>query len=146
MSLIDMFLSRAVKRGRLTLLRPGAQPATFGTPEPGFPEVTIRFADRRVAMAIARNPALGAGECFMHGRLIVEQGDIRDLVNLLTANDKWESGQDNLDPSLVRARRRGGEAPPRPHQHGAPFEEERRASLRFVGPALRSVSRPRQAI
>ncbi|QKR98435.1 class I SAM-dependent methyltransferase [Sphingomonas sp. CL5.1] len=99
MSLIDMFLSRAVKRGRLTLLRPGAQPATFGTPEPGFPEVTIRFADRRVAMAIARNPALGAGECFMHGRLIVEQGDIRDLVNLLTANDKWESGQDNLDPS-----------------------------------------------
>ena len=99
MSLIDMFLSRAVKRGRLTLLRPGAQPATFGTPEPGYPEVTIRFADRRVAMAIARNPALGAGECFMHGRLIVEQGDIRDLVNLLTANDKWESGQDNLDPS-----------------------------------------------
>ncbi|OJU22859.1 MULTISPECIES: cyclopropane-fatty-acyl-phospholipid synthase family protein [unclassified Sphingomonas] len=101
MSLIDLFLSRAVKRGRLTLLRPDAKPASFGTPEPGFPEVTIRFADKRVALAIARNPALGAGECFMNGRLIVEQGDVRDLVNLLTMNDKWETGQNNLDPTLI---------------------------------------------
>jgi len=101
MSLIDMFLSRSVKRGRLTLLRPGAQPASFGTPEPGFPDVTIRFADKRVALAIARNPALGAGECFMTGRLTVEQGDIRDLVNLLTMNDEWEKGQNNLDPGWL---------------------------------------------
>ncbi len=101
MSLIDLFLSRAVKRGRLTLLRPDTQPASFGTPEPGFPEVTIRFADKRVALAIARNPALGAGECYMNGRLLVEQGDVRDLVNLLTMNDKWEAGQNNLDPSWI---------------------------------------------
>jgi len=101
MSLIDLFLSRAVKRGRLTLLRPDAKPVSFGTPEPGFPDVTIRFADKRVALAIARNPALGAGECYMNGRLIVEQGDVRDLVNLLTMNDKWEAGQNNLDPSWI---------------------------------------------
>ncbi|WEK43844.1 MAG: cyclopropane-fatty-acyl-phospholipid synthase [Candidatus Sphingomonas colombiensis] len=101
MSLIDLFLSRSVKRGRLTLLRPGAKPASFGTAEPGYPDATIRFADKRVALAIARNPALGAGECYMHGRLIVEQGDIRDLVELLTSNDKWEAGQNNLDPSWI---------------------------------------------
>ncbi|MFT3976033.1 MAG: cyclopropane-fatty-acyl-phospholipid synthase family protein [Sphingomonas bacterium] len=101
MSLIDLFLSRTVKRGRLTLLRPNTPPTTFGMPAPGYPEVTIRFADKGVALAIARNPALGAGECFMNGRLIVEQGDVRDLVNLLTMNDKWEEGQDRLDPSWI---------------------------------------------
>ena len=101
MALIDLFLSRAVKRGRLTLIRPGAAPRSFGTPEAGFPEVTLRFADRGVALAIARNPALGAGECYMDGRLVIEQGDVRDLVELLTRNDPWESGQKNLEPGWI---------------------------------------------
>ncbi|MFL0413385.1 cyclopropane-fatty-acyl-phospholipid synthase family protein [uncultured Sphingomonas sp.] len=101
MALIDIFLSRAVKRGTLTLHRPKAATRTYGTPEPGFPDVTIRFADSRVALTIARNPALGAGECFMNGRLIVEKGDIRDLVELLKRNDAWESGQKNLKPGLA---------------------------------------------
>lgn len=101
MALIDLFLSRAVKRGTLTLHRPKAPPRTFGTPDPAFPDVTIRFADRGVALAIARNPALGAGECYMNGRLIVEQGDIRDLVELLKRNDAWEKGKKNLKPGLA---------------------------------------------
>ncbi|QNE31961.1 class I SAM-dependent methyltransferase [Sphingomonas sp. NBWT7] len=101
MALIDLFLSRAVKRGRLTLHRPGAAPATFGIPQEGYPDVTIRFADRRVALAIARNPALGAGECYMDGRLIIEQGDVRDLVELLKRNSRWEGGERNLKPSAA---------------------------------------------
>jgi len=101
MALIDIFLSRAVKRGTLTLHRPKAAPRTYGTPEPGFPDVTIRFADSGVALTIARNPALGAGECYMNGRLIVEQGDIRDLVELLKRNDAWEKGKKNLKPGLA---------------------------------------------
>ncbi|OWK32389.1 SAM-dependent methyltransferase [Sphingomonas mucosissima] len=101
MALIDMFLARAVKRGTLTLHRPKAAARTFGTPGPNFPDVTIRFADRGVALAIARNPALGAGECYMNGRLIVEQGDIRDLVELLKRNDAWEKGKKNLKPGLA---------------------------------------------
>jgi cyclopropane-fatty-acyl-phospholipid synthase len=101
MALIDMFLSRAVKRGTLTLARPNAATRTFGTPEPGFPDVAIRFADRGVALAIARNPALGAGECYMNGRLLLEKGDIRDLVELLKRNDVWEKGQKNMRPGLA---------------------------------------------
>ena len=62
MALIDMFLSRAVKRGQLTLHRPGKAPATFGTPDPAFGHITIRFADSGVAGRIIRNPALAAGE------------------------------------------------------------------------------------
>ena len=100
MALIDLFLARAVTRGTLTLSRPNAADRTFGTPTPGFPDVAIRFADRGVALAIARDPALGAGESFMDGRLVIERGDIRDLVNLLTANDPWEAAHRNLAPSL----------------------------------------------
>ncbi|RZM31951.1 MAG: class I SAM-dependent methyltransferase, partial [Sphingomonas sp.] len=104
MALIDLFLARAVKRGRLTLLRPDKPAKTFGAADPDFPDVTLRFADRAVAGRIVRNPATAAGELYMDGRMIVEDGDIMDLVRLLTANDKWEKGQNNLEPSwLVRS-------------------------------------------
>ena len=55
-------------------------------------------------LALSACPALAAGECFMDDRLLVEKGDVRDLVELLTANDKWEAGRANLNPSrFVRA-------------------------------------------
>ena len=104
MALIDLFLSRAVRKGRLSLTHHDGTVREFGSPEPGYPDVAIRFTDARVAGQIVRNPALAAGECFMDGRLVVEKGDVRDLVELLTANDKWEAGADRLNPSwLVRA-------------------------------------------
>ncbi|WP_112381897.1 SAM-dependent methyltransferase [Sphingomonas carotinifaciens] len=104
MALIDLFLSRAVKRGRLTLTHHNGKTRTFGTPDPAFPDVAIRFMDSRVAGEIVRNPALAAGETYMNGRLTVEGDDVRQLVELLTANDKWEDGAQRLNPSLaVRA-------------------------------------------
>lgn len=104
MALIDLFLSRAVRKGRLSLTHHDGTVREFGTPDPGYPDVAIRFTDSRVAGQIVRNPALAAGECFMDGRLLVEKGDVRDLVELLTVNDKWEAGRANLNPSwLVRA-------------------------------------------
>ena len=42
------------------------------------------------ARRIALNPALGAGEAYMDGRLIMEQGDIRQLVDLVTWNLRWQ--------------------------------------------------------
>ncbi|KIU28315.1 MULTISPECIES: SAM-dependent methyltransferase [Sphingomonas] len=99
MALIDMFLSRAVKRGQLTLHRPGKAPATFGTPDPAFGHITIRFADSGVAGRIIRNPALAAGEMYMDGRLTVDGDDIMGLVKLMTGNSPWERGQNALQPS-----------------------------------------------
>jgi cyclopropane-fatty-acyl-phospholipid synthase len=104
MSLIDVFLRRAVRRGQLTLHRPNKPPVTFGEPAPGFGHVTLRFADGGVERAIVRDPGLGAGEMFMAGRLEVIDGGIADLVELLTANDPWEAGAGRLTASrLVRA-------------------------------------------
>ena len=102
MALIDLFLRRAVKRGTLTVLRPGAAPATFGTPDAGFPDVTVRFADRGVAGAIARHPSLAAGETFMDGRLVIERGDVLGLLELMTGNARWEDRGTALNPTLAR--------------------------------------------
>ncbi|MET4898078.1 cyclopropane-fatty-acyl-phospholipid synthase family protein [Sphingomonadaceae bacterium jetA1] len=104
MALIDLFLSRAVRKGRLTLTHHDGTVREFGTPDADYPDIAIRFTDARVAGQIVRNPALAAGEAFMDGRLVVDRGDVRGLVELLTVNDKWEAGAANLNPSrLVRA-------------------------------------------
>lgn len=104
MALIDLFLSRAVRKGRLSLTHHDGRVREFGAPDPDYPDIAIRFTDSRVAGQIVRNPALAAGEAFMDGRLVVDRGDVRGLVELLTANDKWEAGRANLNPSwLVRA-------------------------------------------
>lgn len=104
MGLIDVFLERRVKRGQLVLRRADGSVRRFGTPTPGYPDVGICFTDRGVEGAIIRDPGLGAGEAYMDGRLVVEQGDVLDLVTLLTANDLWEDGAGHLAASpLVRA-------------------------------------------
>lgn len=102
MALIDLFLARRVKRGRLTVHHADGKTSRFGTPDAAFNDVTIRFADRGAANFIVRNPGLGAAEAFMDGRLLIEQGDIRDLVNLLAGNGLWEEGGRGLKPSPAR--------------------------------------------
>ena len=99
MALIDLFLAKAVKRGTLTVHHADGKTPVFGTPDPAFPDVTIRFTDARAANAIVRDPGIGAGEAYMNGRLIVEKGDARDLVRLLTMNDPWEAGNNGLAAS-----------------------------------------------
>ena len=102
MALIDLFLSRRVIQGTLTVHHADGKTMTFGTPTPGYPDVAIRFTDSGAAAAILRDPGLGAGEAYMNGRLVVEKGDVRDLVRLLTMNDPWEAGANGLAASPSR--------------------------------------------
>ena len=102
MSLIDLFLRRAIARGTLTITRPGTAPTTFGIPDPAFPDVAIRFTDRRVGMSIAADTSLGTAEAFMDGRLVIERGDIMDLVTLLKGNGPWETGKTQARKSVAR--------------------------------------------
>ena len=96
MALIDLFLERAIKRGELTLVQPDGTRRTFGKPDAELAPVTIRFADRGVAGQIVRDPSLGAAETFMDGRLVIEEGDILALLEIATANDRWEAGASRL--------------------------------------------------
>lgn len=93
-SLFDKAIGRAVKSGRLTVHHADGRCARFGEPAPGFPEVTVRFADRRVARDIVLDPRLGAAEAFMDGRLVIEQGDVMQLVQLIRTNAPWEANAD----------------------------------------------------
>ncbi len=102
MALIDHFLARAVKRGELAVIHPDGREVTFGAPDPVLPSVTLRFTDSAAERAILADPGLGAGEMYMAGRMLIEQGDVLDLARLLTGNDRWEAGQNNLEPSPVR--------------------------------------------
>jgi cyclopropane-fatty-acyl-phospholipid synthase len=102
MALIDRFLARAVRRGRLAVIHPDGARAAFGASDPDLPDVTIRFADRGAERAILANPGLGAGEMIMEGRLLVEEGEVWDLVRMLKASNAWEGGSVALKPGRAR--------------------------------------------
>jgi cyclopropane-fatty-acyl-phospholipid synthase len=59
-------------------------------PEPGRTPVRVRLTDKGAAFHIAKDPRVGAGEAYMDGRLVMEQGDVRDLVLLIRENAPWE--------------------------------------------------------
>ncbi|GAA4774573.1 cyclopropane-fatty-acyl-phospholipid synthase [Stakelama sediminis] len=101
MALIDPFLERAVKRGQLTLQYPNGKSRTFGKPDPELKPVTLRFHDKSVMRRILTDPSLGAAETFMDGTLTIEQGDVRDMLSLFMANDRWENGKSKLDANLA---------------------------------------------
>lgn len=90
MWLLARMLRRLIRHGELRVIDHDGSIHRFGRAEPGFQSVTIRFADAGVASAIARDPRLGAGEAYMNGRLVVEDAEIIDLVDLFRANAPWD--------------------------------------------------------
>lgn len=102
MALIDHFFTRAVKRGELTVIHADGTARSFGAPDPVLTPVTIRFTHPAVARRILTDPALGAAEAYMDGRLVIERGDILALLRLVTANNQWEAATGNLNPGLLK--------------------------------------------
>jgi len=101
MQLFDRIIGRIVERGRFEIIHHDGKISAFGTPEAGFPEVSVRFTDAKVARDIVLDPRLGAAEAFMDGRLLIERGDIMQLVQLLRANQPWDKGGNLKPPSLL---------------------------------------------
>ena len=101
-TLLDRFLTRGVKQGRLGVVFADGSDSTYGEPAEGFPEIVIRFSDDRVPRDIIMDPRLGAAEAFMDGRLVIEEGDVMGLVTLLRANNAWDKGGDIGPPKLFR--------------------------------------------
>ncbi len=77
------FLSRIIRQGTLTLVRPDGRRQSFGC---GEPQVVARLHDRRAMLELALNPDLKLGELYMDRRLTLEKGDVADLLALLTKN------------------------------------------------------------
>jgi cyclopropane-fatty-acyl-phospholipid synthase len=90
MRLLDKMLARLVKKGELTVIDHDGRTYRYGSPDPELRPVTVRLTDRKTAFQIARDPALGTAEAWMNGRLLVEQGEIIDLVLVIRRNRRWE--------------------------------------------------------
>ncbi|KNH03169.1 Cyclopropane-fatty-acyl-phospholipid synthase [Qipengyuania citrea LAMA 915] len=100
--LITRYLAGIIKRGTLAVYFADESTENFGKPAEGFPDVVIRFVDRKVSRDILLDPRLGAAEAFMDGRLLIERGGIMELVELLRANAPWDRGGSIGRPSRLR--------------------------------------------
>ncbi|MGD0189574.1 MAG: cyclopropane-fatty-acyl-phospholipid synthase family protein [Rhizomicrobium sp.] len=81
--MLTRLLDTVIRKGSLVVIKSNGSRLTFGA---GSPTVSIRLHDRRALWELALHPDLKLGELYMDGRLTVEQGDIADLLDLLTAN------------------------------------------------------------
>jgi cyclopropane-fatty-acyl-phospholipid synthase len=86
----DRLFRTLIRAGPLEVAGPDGQLRRYGSESPDVAPVRIRIADSAAARAIARNPALGFGEMYMAGRLSLEAGDIRALLDLIGFNIRWE--------------------------------------------------------
>jgi cyclopropane-fatty-acyl-phospholipid synthase len=90
MFLLTRLFNRMIRDGELTVVDHRGRRHRFGTPSPTLTPVTLRFTDDATARAVALNPAMGAGEGYMNGTLVMEEGTIFDLVHLVTYNVRWD--------------------------------------------------------
>ena len=106
MYLLDKFLSKVIRRGRLIVTNHDGKEYTYGTDRGDYPPemggragpIRIKLTYRKAARHIVRYPQLGAGEAFMWGWLEVEPPhDIRDMILFVTMNAK-RLGDASLKP------------------------------------------------
>ena len=81
--MLHAFLQRLVRVGRLTVRLPDGRLETYG--DGTGPAVVVQVA-ARVARAIALRPDPAVGEAYMNGDLLIERGDIWDLLELAGRN------------------------------------------------------------
>ena len=97
MWLLDKFLKKIIRTGRLVITDHDGKVYEYG---PGGPEgmehgepMRVRLTNKKASGHIARYPAVGAGEAYMWGWLVVEEPyDIRDMVLYVAMNAKVKSG------------------------------------------------------
>jgi cyclopropane-fatty-acyl-phospholipid synthase len=84
MPLLQSMLAKFVQTGKLTIIDAKGRSSTHqGAPGP---EVTVRLTDPKLARSLLFNPELRAGEAYMDGTLVIEEGSLRDLLLLFVVN------------------------------------------------------------
>jgi len=93
-------LAKSIQKGLLTIELADGAKHEFGTRTEGFPEIALRFTDKRVPWDIIKDPDLGLAEAFMDARMLIDQGDIMGFGELLRANNRFEETGGKLSSSL----------------------------------------------
>src|SRR3954467_14746631 len=83
-SVLSAMLGRVVRFGSLRVIFASGDEKTFG--DGSEDTIVVRLKDSAAERAIAFDPALKLGEMFTDGRLLIEQGNVFDLVSLLKRN------------------------------------------------------------
>ncbi len=77
-------LRRLVQKGNLKVILSSGEQAVLGDGS-GDP-VTVRTIDEEAEKAILHDPGLRFGEMFAEGRLVIDQGNIFDVISMMKAN------------------------------------------------------------
>jgi len=84
MRLLNAMLEKFVQTGTIRII--DADNKTYEHSGAQGPEVTLRFTDKKLGRRLFLNPELRAGEAYVDGTMIFEQGTIRDLLMIFALN------------------------------------------------------------
>ena len=105
-------LEKVIRRGKLTVVDATGAAHAFG--DGTGPEVTVRLADKRLEWELLFDAELRVGEAYMDERLLLEQGDLHDFLDICMSNgtELPIGGMAGLvKRSIALARRVGGTNP-----------------------------------
>lgn len=77
-------IRRLVQKGNLKIIFPSGIHAVLG--DGSGKEIVLRIMDEEAERAVVRDPGLKFGEMYMDGRMVLEEGNIYDLLALLKGN------------------------------------------------------------
>jgi cyclopropane-fatty-acyl-phospholipid synthase len=84
---LSPLLRKAIGQGRLGVIDWKGRRHEFGNSE-SAERCAIRIDDRHFPLKVLASPSLALGEAYMDGRVTIERGNVRSLLNLLTSNLK----------------------------------------------------------
>ena len=84
MKLLTAMMERVIKTGTLTIIDADGQSHQHGSGD--APQATVRLTDKSLYRKLFLNPELYAGEAYMDGTLVIENGSIRDLLKVFALN------------------------------------------------------------
>ncbi|MFV0298728.1 MAG: class I SAM-dependent methyltransferase [Hyphomicrobiaceae bacterium] len=97
---LELILNRLITAGTLVVETHAGEVFTFGNGEP--PCVAMKLMDHRLERELALDPNLAVGEAYTDGRLVMKQGRIYDLLELVLENalnhplPRWAGAADRL--------------------------------------------------
>ena len=89
MWLLRSFLRKFIRKGTLKIAALDGRVHDIGC---GTPTVTMRIVDPAVVLRLVLNPDLALGEAYTDGAILIENGDVYDLLDLCLANLGWRHG------------------------------------------------------
>ena len=81
---LERLLRQIVRKGHLTIVAASGVTHRFGDGT-GTP-IIVQLKDRRLEWRLALDPQLAAGEAYMDGRLVMREGEIYDLLEVVLQN------------------------------------------------------------